>query len=74
MHAWQWEDLSSPSDIHVFSYQSHAVGCRATLEILKVIKEDGLIEQCYRRGLFLEKILKEQLGDHLHVGDIRLVY
>lgn len=108
MHAWQWEDLSSPPDIqvngkalgggyaplaallvsakvvdvfvagsgafnNVFSYQSHAVGCRAALEILKVIKEDGLVEQCYQRGLFLEKILKEQLGDHPHIGDIRLV-
>jgi adenosylmethionine-8-amino-7-oxononanoate aminotransferase len=59
---------------NIFSYQSHAVGCRATLEILKIIKEDRLIEQCYQRGIFLEKILKEQLGDHLHVGDIRLVY
>lgn len=58
---------------NVFSYQSHTVGCRATLEILKVIKEDGLIEQCYQRGLFLEKTLREKLGDHLHVGDIRLV-
>ena len=58
---------------NVFSYQSHAVGCWATLEILKVIKEDGLAEQCYQCGLFLEKILKEQLSDHPHVGDIRLV-
>lgn len=108
MHAWEWENLSSPPDIqvngkglgggyaplaavlisdkvvnafmagtgffnNVFSYQSHAVGCRATLEILKVIKEDRLIEQCYQRGIFLEKLLKEKLNDHLHVGDIRLV-
>ncbi|CAF3549927.1 unnamed protein product [Rotaria sordida] len=106
MHAWQWEDLSSPPDIQIvgkglgggyaalagvlmsdkvvnaflagsgafingFTYQSHAVGCRAALEVLKVIKEDGLIEQCYQRGLFLEKLLKKQLGDHAHVGDIR---
>jgi adenosylmethionine-8-amino-7-oxononanoate aminotransferase len=54
-----------------YTYQSHAVGCRTALEVLKVLKEDGLVEQCYQRGLFLEKILKEQLGDHLHVGDIR---
>ncbi|CAF1406302.1 unnamed protein product [Rotaria sp. Silwood1] len=106
MHAWQWEDLSSPPDIQVigkglgggyaplaavlmstkvvnvflagsgafingFTYQSHAVGCRAALEVLNVMKEDGLIEQCYQRGLFLEKLLKEQLGNHAHVGDIR---
>jgi adenosylmethionine-8-amino-7-oxononanoate aminotransferase len=109
MHAWQWEDLSSPPDIQIlgkglgggyaplaavlisakvvnvfiagsgtfnngYTYQSHAVGCRAALEVLKVMKEDGLIEQCYQRGLFLEKILKEQLSDHVHVGDIRLVF
>ncbi|UJR18229.1 hypothetical protein I4U23_005128 [Adineta vaga] len=54
-----------------FTYQSHAIGCRAALEVLKVMKEDRLVEQCYQRGLFLEKILKEQLADHLHIGDIR---
>ncbi|CAF0744790.1 unnamed protein product [Adineta steineri] len=106
MHAWQWEDLSSPPDIQVlgkglgggyasiatilistkvinaflagsgsftngFTYQSHAVGCRAALEVLKIIKQDQLIEQCYQRGIFLQKILNEQLSNHLHVGDIR---
>ncbi|CAF0914223.1 unnamed protein product [Rotaria sordida] len=106
MHAWQWEDLSSPPDIQTiakglgsgyapmaavlisakvadvfaagsgvfvngFTYQAHAVGCRAALEVLKVMKEDELVEQCNQRGLFLEKALKEQLGNHPHVGDIR---
>ena len=40
-----------------YTYQSHALGCRAAFEILKVMKEDGLIEQCYQRGLFLKKML-----------------
>lgn len=108
MHAWQWEDLSSPPDIQVlgkglgggyaplaailvsnkvinvftagsgtfingYTYQSHAMGCRAALEVLKIIKQDRLIEQCHQRGLILEKLLQENLGDHLHVGDIRYV-
>ncbi|CAF2983336.1 unnamed protein product [Rotaria sp. Silwood2] len=107
MHAWQWENLSSPPDIQVngkglaggyapigavlvsakvvdtlsagsgefnniYSYQLHPVACRATLEVLKVIKEDALVEQCHQRGIFLEKLLKTQLGDHPHIGDIRL--
>ncbi|CAF1420404.1 unnamed protein product [Adineta ricciae] len=54
-----------------YTYQSHAVGCRAALEVIKIMKEDGLIEQCHQRGLFLEKILNEKLSDHAHVGDIR---
>ena len=108
MHAWQWEELSSPPDIQVngkglgggyaplsavlmsskiveafdngsgafnniFSYQSHPVGCRAALEVLEVIKEDNLVEQCHQRGLFLETMLKKQLSNHVHVGDIRFV-
>lgn len=108
MHAWQWEELSSPPDIQLngkgitggyaplsvvlvsakvadvfsagsgafingFTYQSHAVGCRAALEVLKVMKDEKLIEQCYQRGLFLEETLKIQLNDLSHVGDIRLV-
>ena len=64
----------SSTFINGYTYQAHPVGCRAALEILKVIKEDGLIEQCHQRGLFLEKLLKEKLADHSHVGDIRLVF
>jgi adenosylmethionine-8-amino-7-oxononanoate aminotransferase len=60
--------------INGFTYQLHAAGCRAALEVLNVIRDDGLIEQCYQRGLFLEKTLKIELGDLAHVGDIRLVY
>ena len=56
-----------------YTYQSHAVGCRAALEVLKIIKADGLIEQCHQRGLLLERILKEKLANHSHVGDIRFV-
>jgi adenosylmethionine-8-amino-7-oxononanoate aminotransferase len=108
MHAWQWEELSSPPDIQLngkglaggyaplavvlisakvadafsagsrafingYTYQLHSVGCRAALEVLKVMRDDGLVEQCHQRGLLLEETLKMQLGDLAHVGDIRLV-
>jgi adenosylmethionine-8-amino-7-oxononanoate aminotransferase len=59
--------------INGYTYQLHAVGCRAALEVLKVMRDDGLVEQCHQRGLFLEKTLKMQLGNLAHVGDIRLV-
>jgi adenosylmethionine-8-amino-7-oxononanoate aminotransferase len=59
--------------VNGYTYQLHAVGCRAALEVLKVMKDDGLVEQCQQRGIILEKALKMQLDDLRHVGDIRLV-
>lgn len=63
--------VGSGSFNNIFSYQSHPVGCRVALEILRVIEDEGLIEQCYQRGLVLEKLLKKNLSNHQNVGDIR---
>lgn len=46
-------------------------GCRAALEVLKVMESDGLIAQCRARGVVLERCLREQLSSHPNVGDIR---
>ncbi|PWN46367.1 PLP-dependent transferase [Ceraceosorus guamensis] len=54
-----------------FTYSSWSVGARAALEVQRIIKEDNLVDQCKRRGVFLEHALKTVLGDHPHVGDIR---
>lgn len=59
--------------VNGYTYQLHAVGCRAALEVLKVVKDDELVEQCHQRGLVLEKTLNMQLANLVHVGDIRLV-
>ncbi len=45
--------------------------CAAALAVQRVIVEDGLAERVLRQGAALETALRDRLGQHPHVGDIR---
>lgn len=47
------------------------MGCAAALEVQRIIREDNLVENVRDNGEYLGKLLREQLADHPHVGDIR---
>lgn len=56
---------------HGQTYQGHPVACRAALAVQKCIIEDDWIANVRRQGALLGKLLKEKLGKHPAVGDIR---
>jgi adenosylmethionine-8-amino-7-oxononanoate aminotransferase len=56
---------------HGHTYLGHAVACAAALAVQKVIERDGLLARVRERGAQLERLLRESLGDHPHIGDIR---
>jgi adenosylmethionine-8-amino-7-oxononanoate aminotransferase len=56
---------------HSQTYEAHAVGCAAALAIQEVIDEEGLLEQVVAKGELVDSLLRERLGDHPNVGDIR---
>ena len=53
------------------TFQGHALACASALEVQKIIKEDKLVENAEIQGRLLGHLLREKLGDHRHVGDIR---
>jgi adenosylmethionine-8-amino-7-oxononanoate aminotransferase len=53
------------------TYQQHVMGCRVGLEVLKVYEEEDLVMNCRKQGALLERLLREKLGEHTNVGDIR---
>jgi adenosylmethionine-8-amino-7-oxononanoate aminotransferase len=57
--------------MHGHTYQGHAMVCAAALEVQKIVRENNLLSNVKVQGQFLEKRLKEELGDHYHVGNIR---
>ncbi|KAF5858319.1 hypothetical protein ETB97_004555 [Aspergillus alliaceus] len=59
------------SFVHSQTYQGHPVACAAGYEVQHIIKEDNLLENVRSLGEYLGNSLKERLGDHKHVGDIR---
>jgi adenosylmethionine-8-amino-7-oxononanoate aminotransferase len=56
---------------HGHTYLGHPVACAAALAVQRVIERDGLLAQVRRRGAALETMLRERIGNHPHVGDIR---
>jgi adenosylmethionine-8-amino-7-oxononanoate aminotransferase len=61
----------SGSFMHGHTYQAHPVACAAALEVQRIIREDGLLDNIRSMGARLETVLTERFGNHRHVGDIR---
>ena len=56
---------------HGHTFMGHATALAASLATLKEIDERGLLENVVTRGTSMQQALRESLGDHPHVGDIR---
>lgn len=56
---------------HGGTFSHHAVGAAAGLATLRILQREKLVENSAAMGVPLEKALREQLGDHPNVGDIR---
>jgi adenosylmethionine-8-amino-7-oxononanoate aminotransferase len=56
---------------HGHTYLGHPVACAAALAVQRVIERDGLLAQVRDRGQRLMARLRDALGDHPNVGDIR---
>ncbi|WP_299560953.1 aspartate aminotransferase family protein [uncultured Sulfitobacter sp.] len=53
------------------TYMSHAVATAGALAVMREIDDRNLLEAVRKRGAQLEERLKDRLGQHAHVGDIR---
>ena len=56
---------------HGHTYLGHAMACAAALAVQKVIERDGLLVKVRESGAKLERLLRDALGAHPNVGDIR---
>ena len=56
---------------HGQTYQSHPVACRAAAEVQRIIRDDDLVANVRKQGALLGKLLKEKVGAHWAVGDVR---
>jgi adenosylmethionine-8-amino-7-oxononanoate aminotransferase len=56
---------------HGHTYIGHAAACAGALAVQKRLHEDGVLKKVAPLGAALERRLKEALGEHPYVGDIR---
>lgn len=57
--------------MHGFTYSGHPVGAALGLVNLDIMEGEGLIEQAAEVGAYLQMQLRDRIGGHPHVGDIR---
>ncbi|KFY71117.1 hypothetical protein V499_08677 [Pseudogymnoascus sp. VKM F-103] len=57
--------------IHGQTYQAHPVACAASLAVQRIIRRENLLSNVMRQGAYLSQLLRQKLGSHPHVGDIR---
>ena len=64
-------DAADTPWMHAYTYSAHPVGCAIGVAMLDIIKRDGYPEMAAAKGKRLLVHLKDALGDHPHVGDVR---
>lgn len=57
--------------MHSHTYSGNPLGCAAGLAVLKILKEDGILDQAGIRARYLNQKLNEALLEHKNVGEIR---
>lgn len=66
------QPLAEQGDALMFyTYGAHSGCCAVADRALEVLETEGLLDQVAARGAQLEERLREELGEHPHVGDIR---
>ncbi|KZL06544.1 aspartate aminotransferase family protein [Pseudovibrio sp. Ad26] len=56
---------------HGWTYSAHPIGAAAGVANLKLLDDLNLVEKAGTTGAYLNKSLKEALGGHANVGDVR---
>jgi L-2,4-diaminobutyrate transaminase len=71
-----WKVLEAGSStygpvMHGFTYSGHPVGCAVGMANLDILERENLPTQAARTGPFLLAALRDRLGEHPFIGDIR---
>jgi L-2,4-diaminobutyrate transaminase len=56
---------------HGWTYSAHPIGAAAGIANLKLIDDLGLVKNAGETGSYLNAAMKDALGGHAHVGDVR---
>ncbi len=56
---------------HGYTYSGHPVGCAVALANLELIDNEQLVNNAAQSGAYLQRQLKERLGSHTHIDEIR---
>lgn len=59
--------------MHSHTYSGNPLGCAAALGVLKVLKEENILETAQINAMYLNKRMHEEFEQHENVGEIRSI-
>lgn len=71
-----WDVLEDASPrtgavMHGFTYSGHPVGSAVAMANIDIIEREGLVDRCAENAPYMLERLREAVGDHPYVGDVR---
>ncbi|KAH7066917.1 pyridoxal phosphate-dependent transferase [Paraphoma chrysanthemicola] len=57
--------------VHGHTFQNYPLACAAVLAVQQIVVSDNLLANVREKGALLQKKLRQRLGSHPNVGDIR---
>jgi adenosylmethionine-8-amino-7-oxononanoate aminotransferase len=66
-----FETIAAGSFVHGFTFSHSIVGAAVAREVLRILREEDLVAASAAKGRHLQALLRERIGGHRHVGEIR---
>jgi adenosylmethionine-8-amino-7-oxononanoate aminotransferase len=63
--------MASGGFVHGFTYSHAPAGSAVAREVLRILRDEGLVEASRTKGERLRALLEGVLGDHPNVGEVR---
>ena len=65
--------LKGKAFMHSHTYAGNPLACSAAIEVLKILKDENIIENANRRAKYFIKIIKEKFLPLENVGEVRSI-
>lgn len=65
--------LEGKSFLHSHSYSGNPIGCRIALEVLRIFKDENILDMIADKGAYLNKRAKEVFKDKEYIGEYRQI-
>ncbi|WMI79826.1 adenosylmethionine--8-amino-7-oxononanoate transaminase [Anaerotignum sp. MB30-C6] len=72
-HAFYADYNEGKAFMHSHTYSGNPLGCSAALGVLKVLKEENILQIAQKNADYLSKRMNEEFGNHKNVGEIRSI-
>lgn len=71
--AFYCDYLEGKSFLHSHTYSGNPIGCRIALEVLRIFKEENILEMIEKKGAYLRKKVEETFNDNKNIGEYRQI-